>query len=256
MIKAALIIVGVVVVIVALLWGFQRKLIYFPGGAVPAAGSLIPGAREVTVTTSDGVMLGGWQVEGTRGVTVLVAGGNASDRAMRAPMARALAREGFSVLLMDYRGYGGNPGSPSEEGLLADARAFRSLVHGKVIYFGESLGCAVVTALAAVDPPDGLVLRSPFTSLADAGRLAYPWLPVRPLLRDRFPLAEQLASVRVPTTIVYGTRDTQIPPEMSRAVADAAGGPVTLVEVKGAGHNDSTFLDGPEILAAVRDLAA
>lgn len=255
MTKAVLIVLGVVVVIIALLWGFQRRLIYFPGAAVPPAASLIPGAREITFTTADGLRLGAWYLQGTRGVTVLVAGGNASDRAMRAPLGRALAREGFSVLLMDYRGYGGNPGTPTEEGLILDARAARSQIQGKVIYFGESLGCAVVTALAAEDPPDALVLRSPFTSLADAGQLAYPYLPVRLLLRDRFPLAEQLASVRVPTTILYGSRDTLIPPEMSRTVAKAAGGPVTLVEVKEAGHNDATFLDGPELLKAIKDVA-
>lgn len=254
--RTAGIVLAVIVVLVGLLWVFQRRLIYLAdGSAVPPAATMIPGGRDVTVTTSDGVRLGVWQVEGTRGVTVLIAGGNGGNRAYRAPLAAALAAEGFSVLLMDYRGYGGNPGSPTEEGLLRDIRAVRSLAQGKIVYFGESLGCAVVTALAAEDPPDGLLLRSPFTSLADAGALAYPFLPVRALLTDRFAVAEQLATVRVPTTIVYGTRDTQIPPEMSREVAKAAGGPVTIVEVAGAHHNDPVFLTGSEILTAVTDLA-
>lgn len=246
----------VAVVLIGLLWVFQRRLIYLPdSGPVPGAGTVLPGGRDVTLTTSDGLALGAWYFPGTRGVTVLVAGGNAGNRSSRAPLAAALVRAGFPVLLMDYRGYGGNPGSPSEEGLVRDVRAARAFLPGKVIYFGESLGAAVVTALAVERPPSALLLRSPFTDLADAGRHAYPFLPVRLLLRDRFPLAEQLASVRVPTTIVYGSRDTMVPPELSRTVAASAGGPVTLVEVPGADHNDQVLLDGAALVAAVVKLA-
>ncbi|WP_084963141.1 alpha/beta hydrolase [Thermoactinospora rubra] len=243
-----------VAVVLALLWVFQRRLIYLPDPrAVPPAGSVIDGARDVTLVTRDGLRLGAWHVPGRSEVTVLVTGGNAGNRLYRAPLARALAREGLSVLLVDYRGYGGNPGTPTEEGLLEDARAARAFLSGKVIYFGESLGAAVAAALAAEQPPHALLLRSPFTSLADAGNHNYPFLPVRLLLRDRFPLTEHLASVRVPTTVVYGTRDTIIPPEMSRRVAEAAG--ATVVEVKDAGHNDRALLDGPQLIAAVTDLA-
>ncbi|MFI6291734.1 alpha/beta hydrolase [Nonomuraea sp. NPDC050790] len=253
MIKAVLAVLTVVVVVLGLLWVFQRRLIYLPdAGPVPPAASVLPGARDVTLTTADGLRLGAWYLPGDRGVTVLVMGGNAGNRAYRAPLAAALAREGFAVLLMDYRGYGGNPGSPTEEGLALDARAARATLSGRILYFGESLGAAVATRLAAEIPPDGLLLRSPFTDLADAGQHAYPFLPVRLLLRDRFPLKERLAAVRAPTTIVYGSRDTIIPPALSRAAAPEG---ARLVEVKDAGHNDRVLLDGPELLAAVVELA-
>ncbi|MEV2267063.1 alpha/beta hydrolase [Nonomuraea africana] len=257
MIKAALALLTVVVVLLALAWVFQRRLIYLPDRSPPPpAAAVLPGARDVAFTTSDGLRLNAWHVTGgRRGVTVLVAGGNAGNRFHRAPLAAALAREGFDVLLMDYRGYGGNPGSPSEEGLSRDIRAARALVKGPVIYFGESLGAAVVTALAVEDPPDGLLLRSPFTDLAAAGRHNYPYLPVGLLLWDRFPVAGPLASVRVPTAVVYGSRDTIVPPSLSRTVAAAAAGPVTEVEVEGAGHNDRALLDGPELIAAVVAMA-
>ncbi|MEU7892022.1 alpha/beta fold hydrolase [Nonomuraea sp. NPDC049152] len=257
MIKAVLAVLAVGAVALALLWVFQRRLIYLPDSSlVPSAGSVLPGAHDVTFTTSDGLTLTAWHVTGgRRGVTVLVTGGNAGNRLHRAPLAAALAREGFDVLLMDYRGYGGNPGSPSEDGLLRDALAARALVKGPVIYFGESLGAAVATALAVRQPPMGLLLRSPFTDLAAAGRHNYPFLPVGLLLRDRLPVAGPLASVRVPTTVVYGSRDTIVPPALSRTVAASAGGPVTLVEVEGAGHNDRSLLDGPELIAAVVALA-
>lgn len=256
-IRAVMAVLVVVVVLLALLWVFQRRLIYLPDTTeVPPAASVLPGARDVTLTTADGLRLGAWYLPGGgRDVTVLIAGGNAGNRADRAPLAAALAREGFAVLLMDYRGYGGNPGSPTEEGLLLDALAARESIHGRVVYFGESLGAAVVTALSLTRPPDALLLRSPFTSLAAAGRHAYPFLPVRLLLRDRFPLADQLASVHVPTTVVYGAADSIIPPAQSRAVAASAGGPVTVVEVPGADHNDQALLDGHRLIAAVTALS-
>ncbi|MFB4291899.1 alpha/beta hydrolase [Nonomuraea sp. ATR24] len=253
----ALVVLAVLALLTGLLWLFQRKLVYLPDrGPVPPAGQVVPGARDVVLTTGDGLRLGAWHVPGDHPVTVLVAGGNAGNRLHRAPLARALAAHGLPVLLMDYRGYGGNPGSPDEEGLLRDALAAREFAgDGPVIYFGESLGAAVTTRLATVRPPAGMVLRSPFTDLAAAGQVSYPFLPVRALLRDSFPVSGLLAGVRAPVVVVYGSADTIVPPEQSRAVAGAAGGPVTVVEVPGAGHNDPALLTGPELIGAVVDLA-
>jgi pimeloyl-ACP methyl ester carboxylesterase len=113
----------------------------------------------------------------------------------------------------------------------------------------------VVTELATAHPPAGLVLRSPFVDLASVGRVHYPFLPATTLLRDRYPLAEQLARVTVPTTVVYGSHDGIVPPDQSRAVAGAAGGPTRLVEVEDADHNDRALLDGPPLIAALVELA-
>jgi pimeloyl-ACP methyl ester carboxylesterase len=256
----------VIAMIVAGMWVLQRRMIYFPqtGSPVPPAAEVLPDARDVTLRTADGLGLGAWFVPAgapRRGMTVLVANGNAGDRSMRAPLATALADAGLSVLLFDYRGYGGNPGKPTEEGLALDVRAaHRYLTQDagvpaeRIVYYGESLGAAVVTELATEYPPAGLLLRSPFTDLAAAGRAHYPFLPVRALLRDRYPLAETLGRISVPATVVYGSADRIIPPELSRAVAAAAGGPVHVVEVSGADHNDLSLLRGPELIRAVLDL--
>jgi pimeloyl-ACP methyl ester carboxylesterase len=150
----------------------------------------------------------------------------------RAPLAAALAREGLGVLLFDYRGYGTNRGRPTQRGLARDVRAARRFLTDEagvppdqILHYGESLGSAVVTELATEHPPAALVLRSPFPDLATVGRVHYPFLPVRLLLRDRYPLAEQLARVDVPTTIVYGADDAIVPAQLSRAVAASAAGP-------------------------------
>jgi uncharacterized protein len=266
MVRALVIVSGVVVVLLALVWGFQRRLIYLPDEqAVPSAGTVVPGARDVVLETDDGLRLGAWLVpaaEPDRGVAVLVANGNAGNRAGRAPLARALAAEGLTVLLFDYRGYGGNEGRPAERGLARDVRAAqRFLVEeagvpsGRILYFGESLGAAVVTELATEIPPGGLVLRSPFVDLASVGRVHYPFLPVGLLLRDRYPLADRLPTVKAPVTVVYGGADSVVPPRQSRAVAESAQSLTSLVEVEGADHNDPSLLHGGRLIRSVVELA-
>jgi hypothetical protein len=263
--RAALALLTVAAVLAGLLWAFQRRLVYLPGdGPVPTAADPVPGGRDVALSTADGLTLGAWFVPGPAvdAPVVLVANGNGGHRGLRAPLARALSEAGLGVLLFDYRGYGGNPGSPSEEGLALDVRAARTWLleeagvrEDRLLYYGESLGCAVVTALAVDHPPAGLLLRSPFVDLAAVGSHHYPVLPVRLLLRDRYPVAEQVARVRVPTTVVLGTADTIVPPDQSRRVAAAAAALHRLVEVPGAGHNDLVLLDGAVVVDAVVELA-
>jgi pimeloyl-ACP methyl ester carboxylesterase len=254
------VLVVAVVVLVAGLWLVQRQLVYLPAaGPVPPAATVLPGAQDVVLTTADGLALGAWSVPAQgarRDVTVLVANGNAGDRSLRAPLAAALRAQGLDVLLFDYRGFGGNPGRPSEDGLVADARAARDhlvrergVAPQRLLYLGESLGGAVVARLATEAPVGGLVLRSPFVDLPSIGERIYPYLPVRWLLADRFPVAEPLGRVRVPTTVVLGEADGLIPPDQSRAVARAAGGDV--VAVPGADHNDAVLGHGPALVDAV-----
>jgi fermentation-respiration switch protein FrsA (DUF1100 family) len=247
------------------LWVVQRRLIYFPDRSHVPAATTLGGVRDVVLRTSDGVRLGAWLLAAAgpaRDVAVLVAPGNAGNRLDRLPLGRALAQTGLTVLLMDYRGYGGNPGSPSATGLARDARAALDYLATQaaipripIIYYGESLGAAVVTELATAYPPAGLVLRSPFTDLAAVGSYHYPGLPVRALLRDRYPVADLVGRVAVPTVVIYGTTDSVVPPEQSRRVAAQAGGPTRLIAVPGADHNDAVLLDGAQIVGAVTDLA-
>ena len=256
-----LVLVGVVV---GLVWRFQRHLIYFPDSSpVPAAASALAGARDVALRTTDGLTLGAWFVPpigAPRDLAVLMVPGNGGNRGDRVGIAEELRRHGFAVLLMDYRGYGGNPGNPSEEGLARDSdAAVAALVDlgyppERTIHFGESLGTGVVASLQHRHPPAGVVLRSPFTELADVGRHHYPWLPVRPLLRDRFPVEQLMAQSQVPAVVIYGDGDSIVPPTLSAAVADSAGTLVDEVVLRGADHNDPVMF-GTEVVGAVVRLA-
>ncbi|AOW93444.1 hypothetical protein BFN03_14465 [Rhodococcus sp. WMMA185] len=251
--------------LIAALWVFQRRLIYFPDSSpVPPASIVLPGAEDVQLTTTDGLELGAWYVppmNADRDATVLIANGNAGNRSDRASLAGELAAEGFAVLLFDYRGYGGNPGHPTSAGLGRDAEAaYRFLVERKqvppdrMLYFGESLGTAVVSELALAHPPAGLLLRSPLTDLESLARGIFFGLPIGFLLFDRFAVAEAVSQIDVPTTVVYGGADEVVPPAHSIAVAEAANGPVEIVRIDGAGHNDAVMF-GREVVDAVKSLA-
>lgn len=260
-----LVLVLAVGMVVAMLWALQRHLIYFPDPTpVPSAAAVIEGARDVTLRTADGLTLGAWFVpadpRGDTGMAVLLAPGNGGNRVGRAGLAEELRRRGLAVLVLDYRGYGGNPGSPSEEGLAADADAAADALAElgydprHTIYFGESLGSAVVSALQARRPPAAMVLRSPFTDLADVGRHHYPWLPVRALIRDRFPVVDHLVTSDVPVTVIYGQRDSVVPHGLSARVADQAPALAERVVLGEADHNDPVMF-GPRVAAAVQRLA-
>ena len=163
MLSVVVFLAGAVTIALALVWVLQRRMIYFPlPQDVPHAASALERAEDVTFETADGLRLHGWFASPAQsnGATVLIFNGNAGDRSSRAPLAAALTRNGFSVLLFDYRGYGGNPGQPTEPGLVADARAARQYVgsradvdRARLVYFGEPLGAAVAVALAVEQPP-------------------------------------------------------------------------------------------------------
>lgn len=259
---------AVVTVVVAVLfiavWLGQRSLIYLPDRSTPPpAAEVVPGAHDVTLHTADGLTLAAWYLppSGPCRAAVLVAHGNGGNRAGRAELARALGERGFGVLLPDYRGYGGNPGSPSAAGLAQDVRVARTflledggIAPDRLVYLGESLGTGVVSELAAEHPPAALVLRSPFTSFGDVVRSLYG-VPLGPLLRDRYPVVEHVRGLDVPLAVVLGDADTLVPPEQSRAVARAAGTDAVVVEVPGAGHNDPVLAHGPALVEALVEVA-
>ena len=193
-------------------------------------------------------------VEG-RGL-VLFFPGNAGDRRNRNLDCSDLADMGLDVFLFDYRGYGDNPGSPSEEKLAADARSVWRFATEtcrvppeQILLYGESLGGAVATRLAAErseagTPPAALVLCATFPSLVDVGAWHYPWLPVRLVLLDRYPSQARIASVTCPVLQVHGTDDDIVPLELARKLfaatpeRSADGIANRFVEVPDVGHND------------------
>ena len=236
MVRSALVGAGVVVLVLALLtgllWIFQRSLIYLPdAGPVPAAAEVLPGARDVVLTTSDGLDLGGWFLPADDDApAVLVANGNAGHRGHRAPLAEALHDAGLSVLLFDYRGYGGNPGSPSERGLALDVRAARDFLIEDAACRRSASSTSGRASAPRWSPSSRPSTRPPGWSCAPRSSTS-PRSPPSTTrscrcgrccaTASRWPSSSPGSTC--PTTVVYGREDSIVPPGQSRAVADAAG---------------------------------
>ena len=258
---ALLLLVGVASIML-LAWLFQRRLIYLPFGEVPTprnAGQ--PIVEEVQFPTDDDLALHGWffpNATSQSPFTVVVFNGNAGNRSFRVPLAASLHQAGLQVLLFDYRGFGGNAGSPTEMGLHCDARAVRRYVlsrpdidASRLVYFGESLGSAVAINLAAQFPPALLIVRSPFPSLVDVGQIHYPFLPVRWLLEDRFAAIDTILDVTSPMLVIAGDDDQVIPLELSRHLFEAASAEKQFIVVDGANHNDYALLAGDHMITTI-----
>lgn len=270
-----------VAIAMSLITLLQRRLIYLPqrGPVLPEmAGKLAVRLQDVTVPTGDGLQLRGWLVGAAPHSEppsdppplILYFQGNAAHRGRRALQFGLLSDLGCRVLIVDYRGYGENSGRPSETGLMEDARScWRYACHDlgvepqRVLLFGESLGGAVATALAAElsqagTPPAGLIIRASFTSLPDAAAWHYPWLPVRWALVDRFDSERCIADVACPILIMHGDRDRIIPFDQGEGLFAAAPPrsaqdiPATFVRLEGAGHNDIMHVAADQVEAALR----
>ena len=201
--------------------------------------------EEVWLTTEDGVRIESWYIPAlaARGAALLAHGnaGNISHRLDYAPMFHRL---GYSLLLLEYRGYGRSEGKPSEEGTYADARAaWRHLVEKRgipperIVLVGESLGGAVVARLAAAEHPGALVLASSFISVPELAAELYPWLPARWLVRYRYDTLEALGRVSSPVLIAHSRQDDIVPFRHGETLFAAVKGPKAFVELTG-GHND------------------
>ncbi len=271
---------------------FQRHLMYIPRRGpvtLEQAEQLAPRIREVSVTSQDGLTLNGWlclaDSESPMGRTtpltklgsegrllVIMFPGNAGNRASRLSQLALYSGLGCDALLVDYRGYGDNAGSPSEKAFLSDARTVWDhavqrwgVPPERIVISGESLGGGVAVALAsevcsAGQPPAALILRAPFTSMVDAASHNYPWLPVRWILIDRYESLQRIPQVDCPLLIYHGTKDRIIPFELGKRLFESApatsksGLPRRFLEIPEAGHNDIYQIGSREITRAIDEL--
>jgi fermentation-respiration switch protein FrsA (DUF1100 family) len=230
----------------------QRTLLYFPPRIeADVTKSGLNGAREITVTTEDGLGLRGWYAPSPENKPVIVFfHGNASNIGTVTGRMRPYNRAGYGLLLAEYRGYARNPGRPTEQGLYADGRAFLAALSGELgippsntVIYGQSLGSGVATKMAAElaeagTPARALVLESPYTSVPAAGQRRYPIYPVRLMMWDRFDSLSRIGSIGTPLFLIHGEADHTVPVDLGHDLFDAAAEPKTAVFVPGAGHND------------------
>ncbi|KFC66517.1 Alpha/beta superfamily hydrolase precursor [Bosea sp. LC85] len=231
----------------ALLYVMQRELLYprDPARADIAVANL-PGVEETPLTAADGERLIAWVVPPREGKPVLLFfHGNAGNFAtpIRQARFRGLSEDGTGLFAVNYRGYGGSSGRPSEEGLLLDARAaYDAAVTrfgvDRLVGYGESLGTGVVLKLAAERPLRAVILEAPYLSTAAVAQLAYPFVPVAWLMKDQFRSDAVIGRVTAPLLVLHGGRDGVIPFAQGQALYEMANMPKRFVRFPTGGHED------------------
>ncbi len=233
----------------ALLYTFQRSLLY-PGviGAVAAPAEYkLANVEAEKVKTDDGLELTSWFTppkDAKTGIVVVYFHGNGDNLLAGSRLMPFYTKRGYGVFLCEYRGYSGNPGKPTEEGLYTDARACVSWLkdHGygldRIVLYGESLGTGVAVQTAVDNPPRLLILESPYTSVAEVVKQFYSRYPVDLMLKDRYDSIDKIAKVKAPVLVVHGDLDTLVPFEMGQAIYAAANEPKTFIKVDGGGHDN------------------
>jgi fermentation-respiration switch protein FrsA (DUF1100 family) len=242
--------------VVAVLYAVQRALMYFPDAErTPPAAAGLPAAEEILLDTADGERLIAWHLppRGDRPV-VLYLHGNGGTLSHRTERFRALTADGTGLVAIDYRGYGGSTGRPTEAGLLIDAEtayAFATSRYpaARIAVWGESLGTGIAVALAAERPIGRLVLEAPFTSAVELAARRYPFVPVRWLMEDQFRSDLRIASVAVPLLVLHGAHDKIVPIELGERLFGLAREPKRFVRFTEGEHED---LDRFGALATVK----
>lgn len=228
----------------ALLYANQRKLIYYPQYTDARAGDPPP---DLSLPTAAGVQRG-WVLAPGQRDAVIYFGGNA-ERVQDNRDDFQAQLPGRTVYLLPYRGYGGNPGTPSQQALVGDGLALYDLVRkrhpqGDIAVMGRSLGSGVASQVAAHRPVHALVLITPFDSLAAVAASHYRWLPVRWLVRDRYDSLAALQGFQGQVLILRAGRDAVVPPANTDQLVAGLAPPPHVVSFANAGHDDIAIQAG------------
>ena len=231
--------------VLAMLYVTQRSLMYFPETihTTPAAAGL-PQAQEVKLTTADGEHIFAWHVPPRDGKPVILyLHGNGGALRYRVERFTRLITDGIGIVAVEYRGYGGSSGSPSERGLIADAEAGYAYAAARypnqqIVLWGKSLGSGVAVALAAEKPVGRVILEAPFTSAAAVAAKHYWYVPVRLLMTDQFRSDARIGKVTAPLLILHGAKDDTVPYAMGEHLFDLANKPKHIVRFLDGGHED------------------
>jgi fermentation-respiration switch protein FrsA (DUF1100 family) len=246
--------------LVLLLKFLENRFVYFPSPWPSDQDIVLPDyMHDVHFDTASGVSLHGWHLSHLKPrAHVLFLHGNAGNLVGRKMMLERLHdTHGLDVFAFDYRGYGKSAGRPTEAANISDARRARhvyaemaGISESEVVLMGRSLGGAIAVTLAAEDGARGLVLQSTFTSLPDMAARQFPWLPVRMMMKNRYPSIDRLPDYHGPLLYSHSEDDTIIPYAMGQALFSVANEPKEFFRMSGRGHNDP---QSPEYDSALID---
>lgn len=224
----------------------QRRLMYHPDTEVPSrAQAGAETMEEVRLLSIDGLELLAWYAPARPGrATVAVFHGNAGHIGHRYDKLKPILDAGHGLLLVEYRGYGGNPGSPTEDGLYADAEgalaflAARGVAPARTVLYGESLGSGVAVHAASRHAVGAVILEAPFSSVIDVAAARFWYVPARQLVLDRYESDTKIGAVAAPVLILHGARDDVVPVRFGRALFERANEPKELWVAPEGDHVD------------------
>jgi len=212
---------------------FQRNLLYDPNENNYSDDELLVSIEEVKIRTKDNIELKSWYHEKNFHVnkTIIFFHGNAGSLENRIHKINHFKNININFLLVSWRGFSGNKGKPTENGLYEDARSAvrwlnsKGVPEDKIILYGESLGTGVVVEIAQHKSFAGIILESPFTSMIDAAKNKYPFLPVGLLLKDRYESNKKIKKIKSPILIMHGKVDNIVSFDMGKKMYELANKP-------------------------------
>lgn len=232
----------------ALAYAFQRALQYAPNRKRPGSPDKVGlhGMQALTIETPDRLELLAWFMPPAQhaGKIIFFTHGNAGNIADRAVKVRYFIERGYGFYLCEYRGYGGNAGRPSEQGLYTDARSGLEWLRQQgysaeqIILYGESIGTGVAVQMGLEIQPPAIILETPFASARDVARARYPWLPVDWLMKDRFDSIDKISKIRTHLLIIHGDEDMTVSIDQGKLLFEAARHPKEMITINGGGHSD------------------
>ena len=245
-----LVILAFCLVVMAMLFVFQEKMVFIPGKHIAGTPETIGlHYEDVYLVTEDEIRVHGWYVPHPDAkTTLLFFHGNAGNISHRLDSIAIFHELGLSVFIIDYRGYGSSGGRPSERGTYRDAQAAwdylvdeRRSSPDEIIVFGRSLGGAVAASLAARVTPAAVILESTFTSVKELGKHFYPYLPVSWIAWIHYPVDKYLPSFNCPVLIIHSPQDEVVPVRLGRRLFEAAPEPKMFLSISGD-HNNGFLL--------------
>ena len=220
-------------VVILFVYFYQRSLLYHPSENNYLNDKINFNYKEIYIDTDENIKLKSWFIEKDlkKFKTILLFHGNAGNLFNRVYKLNELNKLDLNILIISWRGFSGNEGKPTEKNLYHDAGEAvkwlkaQGIDNKNIILYGESLGTGIATELASKNNFGGIILESPFTSMVDAAKIYYPYLPVNLLLRDRYDSKSKISDIKTPILIMHGKMDNIVPQKMGQELFEKANNP-------------------------------
>ena len=220
-------------VLLIFIYFYQRNLLYLPSENNYQNDKIQFSYEEIFIKVDDKITLKSWLInkDFKEFKTLVLFHGNAGDLSNRIYKLNELNKLDINILLISWRGFSGNKGSPTEKNLYEDAEAAikwlneKKVENNQIILYGESLGSGVAVEIGKKNNFNGIILESPFTSVENSAKIYYPYLPVKFLLKDRYDSINKIDKIRTPILIMHGKKDDIIPFSMGKELFEKANNP-------------------------------